>query len=154
MNQAIFNPWAPPYLNGFDNTTPDGCEDVDHMYVWPETNGFQTLTANEQREEVIVLDQAVDFRFTGFIWSLHSVDDGATPGFLYRIQDETGKFICDGFTYCFATPGSLANPWPQFPHVTYANHQRIQFEIINLAGFAQGVQLGFRGMKRFQKVGR
>jgi len=154
MNQAIFNPWAPPLLNGFNQNSPDDCEDVDHTYVWPEVNGFQTLSASEQRSEVIVLDHGDDFRFSGFIWSLHAIDNLSTPGFLYRIQDEQGKFICDGFTYCFATPGTLANPWPQFPHVTYAVHQRLQFEIINLADHEQGVQLGFRGMKRFRKVGR
>jgi hypothetical protein len=152
MNQAIFNPWAPPYLNGFNQSSPD-CEDVDHMYVWPETNGFQTLTASEHREETIVLDHGDDFRFMGLIWSLHSVSEGATPGFLYRIRDDLGNFISDGFEYCFATPGTLANPWPMFPHVTYAVHQRIQFEIINLAAFSQGVQLGFRGTKRFRRMG-
>jgi hypothetical protein len=153
MNQAIFNPWAAPYLNGFNDTSPDQCQDDDHMYVWPEVFGFQTLAANEERSEVIVLDPDADFRFQGLIWSLHSIEEGTTPGFLYRIQDELGKYICDGFTLCFATPGTLANPWPQFPHVTYAAHQRLQFEIINLADHEQGVQLGFRGMKRFRRVG-
>ena len=154
MNQSIFNPWAPPLLNGLDSTSPDGCEDVDHGYVWPETNGFQILTANEQRAEVIVLDNDNDFQFMGFIWSLDSVDDQTTPGFLYRIQDDAGKYICDGFTYCFATPGTLSNPWPMFPHVTYSVHQRIQFEIINAAAHEQGIQIMFRGRKRFRKVGR
>ncbi len=152
MNQAIFNPWAPPYLNGFDNTTPNGCEDDDHMYVWPEVNGFQTLTANEVRQEVIVLDNGADFLFMGLIWSLHSIGEQSTPGFLYRIQDELGNYISDGFTYCFSTPGTLANPWPMFPHVTYAAHQRFQFELINIAAHSQGVQLGFRGVKRYQGV--
>lgn len=152
MNQAIFNPWAPPVLNGFDRTSPEECEDVDHMYVWPETNGFQTLTANEQRSEAIVLDLGTDFLFMGLIWALHSVDDNATPGFLYRIQDEMGNYISDGFEYCLATPGTLANPWPIFPHVTYSVHQRLQFEIINLLADDQGVQLGFRGVKRFRSA--
>lgn len=152
MNQQIFNPWAPPYLNGFNESSPDGCTDVDHGYVWPETNGHQILTANEQRAETIVLDNDDDFRFSGFIWSLKSVDQGTTPGFLYRIQDDAGNFISDGFQYCFATPGTLANPWPMFPHVTYAVHQRLQFEIINLADHLQGVQLMFRGTKRFRRV--
>jgi len=153
MNQAIFNPWAPPHLNGFNSTSPDNCDDVDHLYVWPEDNEFQTLTANEERAEVIVLDHQDDFKYSGFLWSLHSIDEQATPGFLYRIQDDAGNYISDGFTYCFATPGTLANPWPQFPHVSYAHHQRIQFEIINLAAHSQGVQLGFRGMKRFRRSG-
>lgn len=153
MNQAIFNPWAPPLLNGFNATSPDDCVDVEGGYVWPESNGFQVLTANEQRLESIVLDNEDDFRFMAFQWALHSEDQQGTPGFLYRIQDDAGNYVSDGFTYCFATPGTFANPWPIFPHVTYAVHQRIQFEIINLAAFDQGVQLVFRGAKRFRRVG-
>lgn len=149
MNQAIFNPWAPPYLNGYNLTSPDNCDDVDAGYVWPETNGFQIMTANEQRTETLVLDNQNDFRFSGFIWALDDVDDGGTPGFLYRIKDDLGKYISDGFLYCYATPGTLANPWPVFPHVTYRSHQRIEFELINLASVSQGVQVMFRGMKRF-----
>jgi hypothetical protein len=98
MNQAIFNPWAPPALNGFNTASPASCEDVDGGYVWPEHNGFQILTANETRNETIVLDNEDDFRFMAFIWSLQSVDDQATPGFLYRIQDDNGNFISDGFS--------------------------------------------------------
>lgn len=153
MNQAIFNPWAPPALNGFNPASPPNCEDVDGAYVWPETNGFQVLTANQTIRDAIVLDQEDDFRYMGFLWSLQSIEGGATPGFLYRIQDDAGNFISDGFTYCFCTPGTWANPWPQFPHVTYSFHQRIQFEIINVAAFNQGVQLVFRGEKRFRRVG-
>jgi hypothetical protein len=153
MNQAIFNPWAPPLLNGFNNTSPDNCNDVDGAYVWPESNGFQILVANEQRQETIVLDNEDDFRFACFQWSLQSVEDQATPGFLYRIQDDLGNFISDGFVYCFSTPGTFANPWPMFPHVTYPLHHRINFEIINLAAFSQGAQLVFRGPKRFRRVG-
>lgn len=154
MNQAIFNPWAAPILNGFNSNSPDDCEEDDHIYGWPETDGFQILTANERRQETLVLDFEDDFKFSGFLWSLQSVDDQTTPGFLYRIQDDSGKYICDGFQYCFATPGTLANPWPMFPHVTYSNHQRIVFEIENLADHEQGVQLGFRGMKRFRRARR
>ncbi len=150
MNQAIFNPWAPPILNGLNPTSSDACDDVEGAYVWPENNGFHTLTANEERSEVFVLDHEDDFRFMGLVWALKSVGDASTPGFLYRIQDDAGKYICDGFTYCFATPGTLAQPWPIFPHVTYSSHQRIQFEMINVAAHSQGVQLMFRGVKRFR----
>jgi hypothetical protein len=153
VNQAIFNPWAPPLLNGFNNTAPASCEDVDGGYVWPDQhNGFQILTANETRREAIVLDNEDDFRLMGLIWSLQSVDDQSTAGFLYRIQDDAGNFISDGFVYCFCTPGTLANPWPMFPHVTYSVHQRIQFEVINLASHSQGVQLMFRGPKRYRRA--
>jgi hypothetical protein len=152
VNQSIFNPWAPPILNGFNNTAPPSCEDVDGGYVWPETNGFQILTANEPRREAIVLDNEDDFRFMGLIWSLQSIEEQSTPGFLYRIQDDAGNFISDGFVYCFCTPGTLANPWPMFPHVTYSVHQRIQFEVINLASHNQGVQIMFRGQKRYRRV--
>jgi hypothetical protein len=148
MNQAIFNPWAPPLLNGFNTTSPDGCDDVDAGYVWPEHNGFQLMTANESRKETIVLDHGDDFRFMAFQWSLFGED---TPGFVYRIQDDAGNFISDGFVYCYDTPGTFANPWPIFPHVTYASHQRIQFEIINLSSGTQGVQLIFRGPKRYRR---
>jgi hypothetical protein len=153
MNQPIFNPWAPPLLNGFNPTSPDGCEDVDAAYVWPENNGFQTMTANQQLTVAIALDNDDDFRFMAFQWSLKGLDDGLnTPGFLYRIQDDAGNFISDGFEYCFCTPGTFANPWPMFPHVTYAVHQRIQFEVINLHNDVQGVQIVFRGPKRFRRV--
>ena len=153
MNQAIFNPWAAPYQNGFNATSPDNCDDQDGAYVWPETNGFQVLTANEQRLETIVLDMEDDFRFSGLIWALKSISEGATPGFLFRIQDAQGKFISDGFVYCFAGLGTLANPWPIFPHETYHAHQRLTFEIINLLSAEQGVQLMFRGVKRYRRVG-
>ena len=154
MNQAIFNPWAPPLLNGFNDTSPDSCHDVDAAYVFPENNGFQTLTANQQLSVDIVLDDGDDFRFMGFIWALQGLDHLlSVPGFLYRIKDDAGKFIQEGFTYCYATPGTLANPFPIFPHVTYAVHQRIQFELINLNGDIQGVQIMFRGSKRFRRVG-
>ncbi len=153
MNQSLFNPWAPPLLNGLNPTTPDDCEDVEAGYVWPETNGFKILTANEQRSGVLILDNDDDFRFMAFQWSLLSIDEGAMPGFLYRIKGADGKFISDGFVYCFDTPGTFANPWPIFPHETYASHQRIEFEIINLLQFEQGVQLMFRGAKRFKRAG-
>lgn len=154
MNQSIFNPWAPPLLNGFNQTSPDGCEEIEGGYVWPETNGFQVMTANEQRQETIVLDNNDDFRFMAFQWSLQSIDEGGTPGFLYRIKGSDGKFQSDGFIYCFSTPGTFANPWPIFPHETYAFHQRIEFEIINLLNADQGVQLMFRGSKRFRRIAR
>jgi hypothetical protein len=153
MNQSIFNPWAAPYLNGYNNTSPSGCEDVDAAYVWPEHNGFQVLTANQQLSVAIVLDQGDDFIYQAFQWSLEPDEEHAVlPGFLYRIQDDAGNFISDGFIYSFCTPGTFANPWPQFPHVTYASHQRLQFEIINLAAFNQGVQLVFRGQKRYRGI--
>jgi hypothetical protein len=152
MNQSIFNPWAPPLLNGFDDATPDGCQDVDAGYVWPETGGFQIMTANERREETLVLDRDVDFRFMALIWSTQSVDEGDTPGFLYRIKDDAGNFTSDGFIYSRATPGTLARPWPWFPHINYRSQQIIQFEIVNPAAHSQGVQLMFRGPKRFQRA--
>jgi len=153
MNQAIFNPWAPPVLNGFNDTSPDNCFDVDAAYVFPESNGFQTLTANQQLSVDIVLDEGDDFRFMALQWSLQPLDEaGNVPGFLYRIKDSAGHFIQEGFTYCYATPGTFANPWPMFPHVTYSVHQRIQFELINLNDDVQGVQIVFRGSKRFRRV--
>jgi hypothetical protein len=151
VNQAIFNPWAPPLLNGFNDSSPDGCDDVDGAYVWPETNGFQTLTGLQQLAVSITLDNEDDFQLKAFQWSLNPEEGGSQPGFLYRIKDDAGNFISDGFVYCFATPGSFANPWPIFPHVTYANHQRIQFELINLSADNQGVQLVFRGPKRYRR---
>lgn len=151
MNQPIFNPWAPPLLNGFNQTSPDNCDDVEAGYVWPEVAGYQILTANEERQEHLVLDRDVDFRFVALQWALHSVDDQTTPGFLYRIKDDAGNFISDGFIYCFATPGTFSNPWPIFPHVTYRSQQIIEFEIINAAAHSQGVQLMFRGPKRFSR---
>jgi len=153
MNQAIFNPWAPPLLNGFNSTAPPQCDDVDGGYVWPEHNGFQILTANELRKETIVLDPGDDFRLMAFQWTLGEAE-GGNPGFLYRIQDDAGNFVSDGFVYCFCTPGTFANPWPIFPHIEYAEHQRITFEIQNLAAFDQPVQLVFRGPKRFRRVQR
>lgn len=154
MNQQIFNPWAPPVLNGFNDASPDSCHDVDAAYVFPENNGFQTLTANQQLSVDIVLDDGDDFRFNAFQWSLLGMGElSSVPGFLYRIKDDAGHFISEGFTYCYATPGTFANPWPMFPGVTYANHQRIQFELINLLDDLQGVQIVFRGSKRFRSVG-
>lgn len=150
MNQSIFNPWAPPLLNGFNRTSPDDCEDDECAFVWPESNGFQTLTSREARSETIAINRDIDFRFMCFQWALLSVNEAATPGFLYRIKDDAGNFISDGFEYCFNTPGTFANPWPMFPHVTYRANQVIQFDIINAAAFSQGVQLMFRGMKRYK----
>ena len=152
MNQSIFNPWAAPYQNGFNPAMPDDCDSQEHGYVWPEVNGFQILTANEQREETIVLDRDADFRFLAFQWALESQDEQATPGFLYRIKDDAGNYMSDGFVYCFCTPGTFARPWPIFPHINYRSQQLIQFEIINAAAHTQGVQLMFRGDKRFQRV--
>lgn len=152
MNQSLFNPWAPPLLNGFNDTAPDNCEDREGGYVWPRRFGFQVLTANEQRSEVLPLDHDSDFRFMAFQWTLQSIDEGATPGFLYRIRGSDGKFIsAEGYEYCFCTPGTFANPWPIFPHEQYSVHQRIEFEIINLLDADQGVQLVFRGPKRYQR---
>jgi hypothetical protein len=150
MSYEIFNPWAPPLLNGFNPTAPPGCEDDEVGFVWPESNGFQTLTASEARSEKIVINRDIDFRFMCFQWALESVDEGATPGFLYRIKDDAGKYVSDGYIYCFNTPGTFANPWPQFPHITYRANQVIEFDILNAASFPQGVQLMFRGMKRYR----
>ncbi len=152
MNQAIFNPWAAPYQNGFNDAMPDDCDSKEAGYVWPETNGFQVLTANEQRSETIVLDRDADFRFMAFQWTLDSIDEQSTPGFLYRIKDDAGNFVSDGFIYCFCTPGTFSRPWPWFPHITYKSQQRFEFEIINAANHSQGVQLMFRGEKRVPRV--
>ncbi len=112
------------------------------------------MTANQELSVAIVLDLDSDFHFMALQWSLKGLDDHlSVPGFLYRIQDDAGNFISDGFQYCYCTPGTFANPWPMFPHVVYASHQRIQFEIINLNSDVQGVQLVFRGPKRFRRVG-
>ena len=154
MNQAIFNQWAPPHLNGFNDASPPSCEDVDAGYVWPRTNGFFTLTGGQQLEVPIVLEQGDDFVFKALIWALQPSEEFPNPGFLYRIQDDAGKYISDGFVYCYATPGTLANPWPIFPHITYAAHQILQFEIINLDPTnSQGFQIMFRGSKRFRRIG-
>ena len=153
MNQSIFNPWAPPLLNGFNNTSPDDCNDVDHAYVWPESNGFQVMTADQLLSVDLVLDDEDDFRLCALQWSLQGLDDlTSVPGFLYRIRDDQGHFIQEGMIYCYATPGTFANPWPMFPHVTYPVHHRIQFDIQNLNDDIQGVQLVFRGKKRFRRV--
>ena len=152
MTEPSYNPWAAPALNGFNTTSPDNCDDVDHAFVWPENEGFQPLTANQQLSVAIVLDDGNDFRLQALIWTLQGQDEELnTPGFLYRIQDDAGNYISDGYIYCYATPGTWANPWPMFPHVTYSSHRRIQFDIINLNNGLQGVQFIFRGMKRFQR---
>jgi len=150
VSQEIFNPAAPPYLNGFNRASPSGCEDVDSAMVWPPTDGFQTLTGNQVlTNQVIVLEQEDEFVWQGFIWAL----SGATQsGFLYRVQDDAGNYISDGYLYCFNTPGTWANPFPQFPRVTYRRGQSIKFDIINAAPVNQGVQLIFRGLKRYRRA--
>lgn len=154
MNQQIFNPWAPPLLNGFNTTSPDNCHDVDAAFVFPETYGFQPMTANQQLSYDIVLDDNADFRLNALQWTLKGLDSSLNvPGFLYRIKDGDGQYIQSGYVYCYATPGTFANPWPMFPGVTYAAGQRIQFDLINLNAGLQGVQLVFRGYKRFVRVG-
>lgn len=159
MNQQIFNEWAPPFLNGYNQNSTE-CDDVDHGYVFPENNTFQVLQANEQMSIDIVLDDGADFRFTAFQWALQNIEEElttaqlapSTPGFLYRIKDDEGRFIEEGFTYCYATPGTFANPWPIWPGVTYAAGQRIQADLINAFDGPQAVQLVFRGFKRFRRV--
>ena len=151
MNQAIFNPWAAPYLNGFNQSDAE-CEPDDSAFVWPETNGFQTLTANQLLPVSIVLDRNVDFRMLALIWALKSIDEAATPGFLYRLKDPAGDYVGDSFTYCLNTPGTWASPFPLFPHNVYRATQVFEFDILNAANFPQGVQLVFRGEKLYRRA--
>jgi hypothetical protein len=154
MNQTIFNPWAPGYLNGYNETSPDTCHDVDAAYVYPENNTFQVFQANQQLEVDLVLDDGADFRLCALQWALQPLDIGLDiPGFLYRIKDDQGRFIQEGFTYCYATPGTFASPFPMFPSVTYAQGQRIQAEIVNVLNGPQALQVVFRGYKRFPRIG-
>ena len=118
------------------------------------TEAFQVMTADQLLSVDLVLDDEDDFRLCALQWSLQGLDDlTSVPGFLYRIRDDQGHFIQEGMIYCYATPGTFANPWPMFPHVTYPVHHRIQFDIQNLNDDIQGVQLVFRGKKRFRRVG-
>jgi hypothetical protein len=154
MNQTIFNPWAPGFLNGYNETSPDTCHDVDAAYIYPETAGFQVFQANQQLEVDLVLDDGADFRLTAIQWGLQGLDINLdVPGFLIRIKDDQGRFIHEGFVYCYAMPGTFANPFPLFPSVTYAQGQRIQAEIVNLNDDVQGIQVVFRGYKRFPRIG-
>lgn len=151
MNVPLFNPWAPVSLNGFNPAAPEGCNDVDHAYCWPEKGGFQTLAGNEERlNEVIALEQDSDFVFSGFIWALSGENQ---VGFLYRIVDDQGNYVSDGYMHCFATPGTFANPFPWFPHVTYSRHQNLRFDILNPSDSPQDVQLVFRGPNRYRRIG-
>jgi hypothetical protein len=155
MNQQILNEWAPGYLQGYNEASPETCHDVDAAYVYPDDNTFQVLQANQQVTVDLVLDEGADFHFNALQWALQNLSEDTinVPGFLYRIKDEAGRFIHEGFVYCYATPGTFANPWPIFPGVTYAQGQRIQAEIINVLDAPQAIQVVFRGFKRFPRVG-
>lgn len=147
MNQAILNPWAPPYLNGFNNLSPENCQEEDGAYVWPVTGQFQTMSPGQiLLGQSLVLEQEDEFVWRALQWSL----SGETqPGFLYRVQDDQGNWISDGLILCYATPGSPANPFPQFPHVVYKRGQQIKFDVQNASSEEQGVQIVFRGGKRY-----
>jgi hypothetical protein len=150
MSQEIFNPAAPPYLNGFNPASPQGCEDVDAAMIWPPSGGFQVMTGNQVlNNQVIVLSDADEFIWRAFIFAVSG------PGFLYRVQDDAGNYISDGFLYSNNTPGTWANPFPQFPAVSYrrgpGQRQAIHFDIINVAAVNQNVQVVFRGPNRYRR---
>ena len=147
MNTPIYNPWAPPSLNGFNEDPSSFCQEDDIGYCWPILGGFQVLTANQQLiAQTIPLQRTSDF----ILRAIHFTYNGG--GFLIRIVDERGQHISDSPIYSYNMPGSLTIPFPIFPHVTYPSGNLIQFDIINVDAAPQNVQLVFRGAKRFQRA--
>jgi hypothetical protein len=158
VSQPLFNPWAAPILNGFTNPSPEGCDDVDYAYIYPESGGespdgdFALFAGNEARLGLsIILDQTDAFIWNALQWALF---EEPQQGFLYRVQDDQGNWISDGYLLTGNTAGTFANPCPIFPHVGYGRNHRLVFDLINASNSAQGIQFVFRGSKRYQRKGR
>lgn len=133
------NPIAPPAVQGIDYSAPEGFVDVPFNYVYN-----QTLTASQVlNNEVVSIFTEADFAWRGLIFS-------ATGLFSVQFQDGQGYYLSAGQMFSTNMANTPGDPWPVFPEVLYPAGGRIFFNITELSGLSNTIQLLFVGVNRYR----
>lgn len=132
------NPIAPPAIQGFDYSSPEGFVDVPFNYVYNNTlTGLQVLN-----NETVPIFTEADFAWRGLIFS-------ATGLFSIQFQDGQGYYLSAGQMFSSNMPNTPGDPWVVFPEVLYPAGGRIFMNITELSGASNTLQLLFVGVNRY-----
>ena len=133
------NPIAPPAVQGIDNSSPEGFVDVPFNYIYNNTlTALQVLN-----NEVVSIFTEADFAWRGLIFS-------ATGLFSVQFQDGQGYYLSAGQMFSSNMANTPGDPWPIFPEVLYPAGGRIYFNITDLSGNPNTIQLLFVGVNRYR----
>jgi len=137
----MLNPLTPPAMQGISDVAPAGFVDVPFNYTYDNT-----LTANQVlNNEVVPIFTEADFAWRGLIFSA----DGL---FSVQFQDGQGYYLSAGQMFSTNLPNNPGDPWPVFPEVLYPAGGRIYFNITDLSGDSNVLQLLFVGVNRYRIV--
>lgn len=133
------NPLAPPAVQGIMDASPDGYLDLAFEYVYNNT-----LTGNQilNGEQVSIFTEA-DFAWWGLVFT-------NTGTFSIQFQDGQGYYLSSGLVFSTNMPNTPGDPWPRFPEVVYPAGGNIYFNIQDLSGASNTIQLLFKGTNRYR----
>lgn len=139
-NQPIFNPFAPPSYNGFNDASPQGTVDVDFTYPYDVT-----LTANQfLRDQSISTTNDADFAWRATVIGL------STGAFNVRFADSQGYYLSNGMVASANILGDAASPYPIFPEILIPAGGRIGVDIQDTSGNTNVIEILCRGVKRYR----
>jgi len=137
----MLNPLSPPAIQGISDAAPEGFVDVPFHYIYNNT-----LTANQiLNNEVVSIFTEADFAWRGLVFTA----DGL---FSIQFQDGQGYYLSAGQMFSSNMPNTPGDPWPIFPEVLYPAGGRIFFNITDLSGASNVIQLLFMGVNRYRVV--
>lgn len=134
------NELAPLVLNGVNDASPTGYQDVAFDYVYDVV-----LTANQ-----VLTDQVVSiFTEADFAWRALIVNVN-TGQFAIRFTDGQGYYLSSGLINSSNLVATPADPWIVFPETLYPAGGRISIDITDQSGSENTIQLLFRGVNRYR----
>lgn len=147
LTERMYNPYAPPALNGVNAPTGQSFFDVDGCYVLntPSFLANQEILGNE-----VGINTDADFLLRGIL-----ISNLASSGALVRFYTSSGYYLSDNYinASAYTYPGTIT-PYTIFPEMLFPAGTRILTDILNANGFGlTGFQIAFKGVKRYQAKG-
>jgi hypothetical protein len=141
-SDLIFNPFAPPVYNGFQDTSPLGYVDLDFTYPFDVT-----LTANQfLRDQSIATTSDADFAWRAIVAAF------STGTFNLRFYDSQGTYLSNGMVASANYLGDASSPYPIFPEILIPASGKIGIDIQDTSGNTNVIELLCRGVKRYRVV--
>lgn len=134
------NDLAPLVLNGINDASPVGYQDVSFDYVYDVV-----LTGNQSlSDQVVSIFTEADFAWRALVVNTY------TGEFSVRFTDGQGYYLSSGMMNVNNILGTPADPWIVSPETLYPAGGRISIDITDLSGSENTIQLLFRGVNRYR----